>query len=132
MGTVMPECVFKFNWIPNVVCPEMRRGLTAQKFFSSVRKVFAVKTWPFHIFFSFFLLIKERIRPFLSWSLIEFRTLSVRNKRIWSLCILTFSFLSNPEKIIIEDRLCDNLVIQSPQGLSRWTHKLNSFVRKIF
>ena len=54
MGTVMPECVFKFNWIPNVVCPEMRRGLTAQKFFPSVRKVFAVKTWPFLLFLLLF------------------------------------------------------------------------------
>ena len=54
MGTVMPECVFKFNWIPNVVCPEMRRGLTAQKFFPPVRKVFAVKTGPFLLFLLLF------------------------------------------------------------------------------
>ena len=131
----------------------LRRGLTAPKFFASVRKVFAVKSWPFYLFssssdyggwlgwgggpFNICLQLKfDWIPNCLSGtkqydhfafspfhSKIGFHPLEI------TFCILFEHFITSAQTV---DRLYYNLVIQSPPGLARWTHKLNSFLQEIF
>ena len=125
----------------------------------------------FHLLF-FFASYFERIQSIsvLNWSLIEFEALSVRNKKLWSLCILTARMIlnskyqsqeKNPQNSTVMEnpktkkvlfwlklsfflhlnyivytiyklyKKSDNLVIQSPQRLARWKHKLNPLAQEI-